>query len=118
MALKLNGTQVGGRSKRNFHFYNSWCVKYLSGFRWEQLTESLVYEAKTKDVRLRAEISRSKKVNEHFIDQVAKAKEVEEIVKRKQRRQIPVQDPKKRKVFQHESRAIKSSEERLLRQVL
>lgn len=103
VALQLNGTRIGGRSKRNFHYYDLWCIKYLSGFNWEQLTESLVYEAKTKEARLRAELSRTKKANEYFLEQVSTAKAIEGIVSRKTKRAMGLKQPNlRRPIFQNE----------------
>ena len=119
VARRLNSTPIGGRSKRNFHYYDLWCIKYLPGFKWEQLTESLVYESKTKEARLRAEISKTKKVNEFFLQQVNTAKKIDGIVARMKRSSVGLKEPSLRqKIYQSKVTQPSLNEELALEDIL
>merc|ERR1712107_311988 len=67
VAMKLNNQQLGG-AKRNFYYYDTWNIKYLSGFKWEHLTEKMIYESKTRQARLRAEMTKTKRTNEYYLE--------------------------------------------------
>mmetsp|Transcript_16920 Transcript_16920/g.19646 ORF Transcript_16920/g.19646 Transcript_16920/m.19646 type:complete len:216 (-) Transcript_16920:155-802(-) len=85
VALMLNGQQIGGK-KRNFYYYDTWNLKYLSGFKWEHLTEKMLYESKTRQARLRAEIAKTKKTNDYFLERVTQAKALEEMENRRNKK--------------------------------
>ena len=70
-ALALNGTPV--RSSNPRHRDSLWCVKYLSGFRWVNLTEQLNLARASRDKRLQAERRQARRENEHYLAQVEKA---------------------------------------------
>lgn len=70
-ALALNGTPV--RSTNPRHRDTLWCIKYLSSFKWINLTEQLTLDRATKDKQLKAERRRARRENEHYLGQVEKA---------------------------------------------
>lgn len=70
-ALALNGTPVRSTNPRQRD--SLWCVKYLSSFKWINLTEQLALDRATKEKRLKAERRRARRENEHYLGQVEKA---------------------------------------------
>ena len=43
-ALALNNQLLGGKKQKNAFRDDRWSIKYLSGFKWQHLTEKLVYD--------------------------------------------------------------------------
>lgn len=84
IAESLNNTPVGGK-KRNFHYFDMWTVKYLHGFKWFHLTESIAYQGAVREQRLRTEISQVKRENQFYMQNVEKGKEIDAIQNRKVR---------------------------------
>lgn len=71
-ALALNGTTVGG--KRTSKYYGElWSVKYLSKFKWSNLTEQIGYERATRQQKMLTEISQAKREAGFYLKQVEKA---------------------------------------------
>ena len=65
-----SGKQVGGKKRHNEFHDDLWVLKYLSGFKWENLTEKFLYERKMREHRLKAELSQSKKEIDFVVDKV------------------------------------------------
>ena len=60
VAVNLNNNRVGG--KRRSRWYDElWQIKYLSGFKWANLSERLAYEQAVKGQRMRTEVALAKK---------------------------------------------------------
>ena len=60
VAVNLNNNRVGG--KRRSRWYDElWQIKYLSGFKWANLSERLAYEQAIRAQRMRTEVSLAKK---------------------------------------------------------
>lgn len=71
-ALALNGTTVGG--KRTSKYYGElWSIKYLSKFKWSNLTEQIGYERATRQQKMLTEISQAKREASFYLKQVEKA---------------------------------------------
>ncbi|KAF3902962.1 hypothetical protein ABW20_dc0102026 [Dactylellina cionopaga] len=77
-AESLNAQQVGGR-KGGWWYDDVWNVKYLSGFKWGDLTEQIANENAARQARLRAEISQATRENKTYIRNVERAKMVEKM---------------------------------------
>ncbi|EPS38055.1 hypothetical protein H072_8219 [Dactylellina haptotyla CBS 200.50] len=75
-AQSLNAEQVGGR-KGGWWYDDVWNMKYLSGFKWGDLTEQIANENAARQARLRAEISQATRENKTYIRNVERAKMVE-----------------------------------------
>ncbi|XP_070683476.1 uncharacterized protein [Malus domestica] len=43
VANMLNGEQIGGKKRSSF-YYDLWNIKYLSKFKWDNLTEEIAYK--------------------------------------------------------------------------
>ncbi|KAF3904155.1 hypothetical protein AA313_de0205370 [Arthrobotrys entomopaga] len=72
----LNAQQVGGR-KGGWWYDDVWNLKYLSGFKWGDLTEQIANENAARQARLRAEIAQATRENKTYIRNVERAKMVE-----------------------------------------
>ncbi|KAK6508188.1 RNA-binding ATPase activator esf2 [Arthrobotrys conoides] len=75
-AESLNAQQVGGK-KGGWWYDDVWNLKYLSGFKWGDLTEQIANENAARQARLRAEISQATRENKTYIRNVERAKMVE-----------------------------------------
>ncbi|RZC71348.1 hypothetical protein C5167_034528 [Papaver somniferum] len=87
IAEMLNGEQMGGRKKSSF-FYDIWNIKYLSKFKWEDLTEEIAYKHALREQKLTLEISAAKRERNFYMDKVDKSKgltAIEERMKKKQK---------------------------------
>ena len=60
-ALALNNQLMGGKKRHNKFYDDRWNLRYLSGFKWTNLTEKLVYDQKMREQRLKADMSRANK---------------------------------------------------------
>lgn len=73
VAETLNAQTMGGRKRSRWHD-EVWNIKYLSGLKWQMLVEQIQNENAERAARLRQEISRTKKENEWFVENVEKGK--------------------------------------------
>jgi len=85
VALSLNNTSIGGK-KRNYYRDDIWNVKYLSKFKWYNLTERIAYEKAVREKKLRQSISSGKRENEEYRKRVEKTKVERYIQERKRAR--------------------------------
>ncbi|CAM9020598.1 unnamed protein product [Wickerhamomyces anomalus] len=81
-ADSLNGNKLGGK-KGNFYYDDIMNVKYLSGFKWTDLTEQISRENEIRQSKLQMEISQAAKLNKAFIRNVEKSKMIENIKSKK-----------------------------------
>ena len=75
-ALMLNGVQIGG-SPRSRLYHALWSIKYLSGFKWSDLTEHSVHEKKVRELAIREEMTMALKETTHYLERVQEAKRQE-----------------------------------------
>ncbi|KAK9353351.1 hypothetical protein V1505DRAFT_323506 [Lipomyces doorenjongii] len=85
-ASTLNGNIIGGR-KGSYYYDDILNIKYLPKFKWHNLTEQIAYENQVRQAKLRAEISQATKENKAFIRNVERAKMIEHIQEKKQKKQ-------------------------------
>lgn len=88
-AQLLNGQPMGGK-KRSSTYYDLWCIKYLSKFSWDHLTEELNHQRAVMDQKIAAEVAAAHRERDFYLSRVDKAKAVESIIQRK--KGVPVQD--------------------------
>ncbi|SCU92257.1 LADA_0F15434g1_1 [Lachancea dasiensis] len=69
----LNGNIIGGK-KGNFYHDDVMNVKYLSGFKWADLTEQIARENDVRQAKLQLEVSQANKMNAEFIRNVERSK--------------------------------------------
>ncbi|XP_021724385.1 pre-rRNA-processing protein ESF2-like isoform X1 [Chenopodium quinoa] len=81
VANMLNGEQMGGKKRSQF-FYDIWNIKYLSKFKWDDLTEETTYNNAIRDQKLRMEISAGNKERDFYLNKVDQSRALSEIEKR------------------------------------
>ncbi|PON64350.1 Splicing factor-like protein [Parasponia andersonii] len=89
VADMLNGEQIGGKKRSSF-YYDLWNIKYLSKFKWDDLTEEIAYKNAMKEQKLALEISAAKRERDFYLSKVDQARalsSIEERLKKKQKLQ-------------------------------
>ncbi|VEU20564.1 DEKNAAC101490 [Brettanomyces naardenensis] len=86
-AQTLNGNILGGK-KHSFYHDDIMNVKYLKGFKWEDLTSALNREIEIRENKMEAELSREHRMNRAYIDSVETSKKVENIKRQKRKREV------------------------------
>lgn len=81
VAKMLNGEQIGGKKRSQF-FYDIWNIKYLSKFKWDDLTEETACKNAIREQKLRMELSAGKKEGEFYMSKVEQARALSEIEQR------------------------------------
>ncbi|XVF16304.1 hypothetical protein REPUB_Repub10bG0019700 [Reevesia pubescens] len=87
VANMLNGEQIGGRKWSSF-YYDLWNIKYLSKFKWDDLTEEIAYKSAIREQKLALEISAAKREWDFYlskVDQSHALSSIEERMKKKQK---------------------------------
>ncbi|GKV07839.1 hypothetical protein SLEP1_g19551 [Rubroshorea leprosula] len=69
VANMLNGEQIGGRKRSSF-YYDLWNIKYLSKFKWDDLTEEIAYKSAIREQKLALEISAAKRERDFYLNKV------------------------------------------------
>lgn len=69
----LNGQSIGGR-KRGWYHDDIWNLKYLRGFKWADLMETVQNEERVREGRVRAEREREGRERKAFLGNVEAAK--------------------------------------------
>ncbi|KAK0715587.1 hypothetical protein B0H67DRAFT_514742 [Lasiosphaeris hirsuta] len=69
----LNAHTIGGK-KGTYYRDDMWNLLYLSGFKWQNLTEQIAAENAERASRMRAEISKTTKENKEFVRNIDRAK--------------------------------------------
>ena len=82
VALNLNGETIGG-PKSNYWRDDIWTIKYLAKFKWHHLAESIAYQNRVADEKMRNEIAQAKRENSEYLDNVDKAARLEKMRERK-----------------------------------
>ncbi|KAK6588264.1 hypothetical protein RS030_6774 [Cryptosporidium xiaoi] len=77
VASSLNNTNIGGKKRHNIWRDDMWCIKYLSNFKWHNLTEHNRYLKSVRKARLQARLSLVQKENNYYLQQVEKARRME-----------------------------------------
>jgi ESF2/ABP1 family protein len=72
----LNGRTIGGK-KGTYYHDDVWNLKYLTGFKWHNLTQQIAEENAERASRLKAEISKTTRENKEFVQNVERAKMLE-----------------------------------------
>ncbi|ONK67546.1 uncharacterized protein A4U43_C05F1160 [Asparagus officinalis] len=87
VANMLNGEQIGGKRRSSF-YYDTWNIKYLSKFKWDDLTSETADKNHTREQKLALEISAAKRERDFYlskVDQSRALKSMKERVKKKQK---------------------------------
>ncbi|KAK7316146.1 hypothetical protein VNO77_34919 [Canavalia gladiata] len=87
VANMLNGEQIGGKKRSSF-YYDLWNIKYLSKFKWDDLTEELALKKAIREQKLALELSAAKRERDFYlskVDQSRALRSIEERLKKKQK---------------------------------
>uniref|UniRef100_A0A7N0TP32 Pre-rRNA-processing protein ESF2 n=1 Tax=Kalanchoe fedtschenkoi TaxID=63787 RepID=A0A7N0TP32_KALFE len=110
VADMLNCQPIGGK-KRSAYYHDLWNIKYLSKFKWDDLTDEIAYKNAARQQKLALEVSAATRERDSYLKKVDKARELsakaERLNKKKQKIQqesateaeIPVNQPAEFKVF-------------------
>lgn len=86
LAEHLNTRPMGGKRSSPFHD-EMWSIKYLPKFKWHNLTEHMAHEKQARKQRLRNEIAQSNRENKTYIQNVERAKMLQNMEQKKRKRQ-------------------------------
>ncbi|KAL5717967.1 hypothetical protein ACHQM5_010914 [Ranunculus cassubicifolius] len=103
VANALNGEQIGGKRKSQF-YYDQWNIKYLSKFKWDDLTEEIAYKMATREQKLALEISAATRERDFYLKKVDKARaltSIEDRMKKKQKIPETPDNQTEQKVIRH-----------------
>ncbi|ANZ76940.1 BA75_04099T0 [Komagataella pastoris] len=75
-AETLNANSLGGK-KGTFYYDDIINIKYLSGFKWHDLTEQIAKENESREAKLRQELTQENKLSKVFISNVEKSRNIE-----------------------------------------
>ncbi|KAI3452497.1 hypothetical protein Pfo_009161 [Paulownia fortunei] len=90
VARMLNGEQIGGRKRSSF-YYDLWNIKYLSKFKWDDLTEEIAYKNAIREQKLALELSAAKRERDFYLSKVDQSKALSKIEERlKKKRKLEV----------------------------
>lgn len=81
VASMLNGEQIGGRKRSSF-YYDLWNIKYLSKFKWDDLTSEIAYKSAVREQKLALEISAAKKERDFYLSKVDQSRALSSIEER------------------------------------
>ena len=81
----LNARPVGGK-KAGFYHDDIWSMIYLKGFKWHHLVEQMGAEDREREARLEAELRKTKRENEAFLENTERAKVLEGMEKKRKKR--------------------------------
>ena len=85
VAESLNNTPFGGK-KGSFYHDDLWNLKYLKGFKWDNLTEMQACAKRTSEAKLQASMLQAKRQNAEFAELVEKNQAHKHIQERKRQR--------------------------------
>ncbi|ESR59893.1 hypothetical protein CICLE_v10017686mg, partial [Citrus x clementina] len=81
VANMLNGEQIGGKKRSSF-YYDLWNIKYLSKFKWDDLTAEIAYKNAVREQRLALELSAAKRERDFYLSKVEKSRALSSIEER------------------------------------
>ena len=73
VALMMNAQPIGGK-KRSYYHDDLWNLKYLPGFKWRHLTESVTQARMERADKLQTELAQAKKERGWYLAKVEQAK--------------------------------------------
>jgi len=90
-AQTLNGNIIGGK-KRGFYHDDILNVRYLKGFKWGDLTSALNREKEVRESKMEAELSRERRMNKAFIENVETSKKFNNIRRQRSKKREREED--------------------------
>ena len=80
--LALHGNLIGGKKRSRFHD-DLWCLKYLKGFKWSDLTEKISYENAVREEKIKNELAQARREAQFYLKQAEKARVLKKIAAKK-----------------------------------
>uniref|UniRef100_A0A1J3JUR3 Pre-rRNA-processing protein ESF2 n=1 Tax=Noccaea caerulescens TaxID=107243 RepID=A0A1J3JUR3_NOCCA len=74
----LNGEQIGGKKKSTI-YYDIWNIKYLTKFKWDDLTDEIAYKSAIREQKLTMVLSAAKREKDFYLSKVEKSRAMTEI---------------------------------------
>ncbi|KAH9742567.1 activator of basal transcription 1 [Citrus sinensis] len=81
VGFKIKDFQKGGKKRSSF-YYNLWNIKYLSKFKWDDLTAEIAYKNAVREQRLALELSAAKRERDFYLSKVEKSRALSSIEER------------------------------------
>ncbi|CCE73229.1 Piso0_000258 [Millerozyma farinosa CBS 7064] len=81
-ATTLNGNKIGGK-KTSYYYDDILNIKYLSNFKWFDLTQQIARENEIRQAKLQVELSQESKLNKSFVRNIEKSKMINNIQKKR-----------------------------------
>lgn len=81
-AATLNGNKIGGK-KTSYYYDDILNIKYLSNFKWFDLTQQIARENEIRQAKLQVELSQESKLNKSFVRNIEKSKMINNIQKKR-----------------------------------
>ncbi|XP_010516258.1 PREDICTED: pre-rRNA-processing protein ESF2-like [Camelina sativa] len=78
VADMLNGEQIGGKKKSSI-YYDIWNIKYLTKFKWDDLTEEIAYKSAIREQKLNMVLSAAKREKDFYLSKIEKSRAMTEI---------------------------------------
>ncbi|XP_057421871.1 pre-rRNA-processing protein ESF2 [Lotus japonicus] len=87
VANMLNGEQIGGKKRSSF-YYDLWNIKYLSKYKWDDLSDETAFKKAQRKEKLALELSAAKRERDSYLSNVERSRAlsaIEERLKKKQK---------------------------------
>ena len=95
VALSLHEQRMSNH-KRNPHYDDRWCMKYLSSFQWNHLTEKVAYERRVREQKLRLETLQAHRHVQQYRQLMETSQKLDYIAARRQDVNDDDENPKKK----------------------
>ncbi|CAN1188010.1 Pre-rRNA-processing protein ESF2 [Linum perenne] len=99
VANMLNGQQMGGK-KRSKYYFDMWNIKYLSKFKWDDLTEETAIKRATREQKVALELHAAKRERDFYLKKVESSIALSNIEERLKKKQKVLDPPKNIRRFQ------------------
>lgn len=64
------------QKKNSFYSEDTWNIRYLPKFKWENLTEKFAYDAKMRKQKMQKQMQLAKKEQDYFQKQADQSKKI------------------------------------------
>ncbi|KZV41297.1 hypothetical protein F511_40606 [Dorcoceras hygrometricum] len=81
VAKMLNCQQIGGKKRSSF-YYDLWNIKYLSKFKWDDLTEEIATKNATREQKLALELSAAKRERDFYLSKKQKVEMKPKVIRK------------------------------------
>ncbi|XP_022883164.1 pre-rRNA-processing protein ESF2-like [Olea europaea var. sylvestris] len=106
-----HGKSTSGKKRSRFH-YDIWNIKYLSKFKWDDLTEEIAYKSAIREQKLALEISAAKREQDFSLSKVDQSVALSNIEERLKKRQKGEQIKKLTRQFSQKKPVVEETEKK------